>query len=175
MDGHLSRICVATNLMRFLPKTGRATLVVLSNLASSGVYRATFVTKGAVVSYATFPPLPTKVGGLFLLHYPESRLHQTLSGTLLYEARTFLTPKRCATVCLTYMFNKVFIMMWERTKPFPLINFCYLLRFHHREVLILLLEQYDCLPLYQHKIYSLCIRFLDPFHLVQVFYLKHQL
>nr|DAZ37476.1 MAG TPA: hypothetical protein [Caudoviricetes sp.] len=70
MDGHLSRTCVATSLMRFLPKTGRATLNVLSNLASSGVYRATFVTKGAVVSYATFPPLPTKVGGLFLLHYP---------------------------------------------------------------------------------------------------------
>ena len=98
LDGHLSRICVATNLMRFLPKTGRATLVVLSNLASSGVYRATFVTKGAVVSYATFPPLPTKVGGLFLLHFPWSHLHRTLSGILPCEARTFLTCKNAAAI-----------------------------------------------------------------------------
>ena len=158
-----------------LPKAGGPRQSFVSVLLRMGFTCALSVTRKAVVSYTALPPLPGKPGGTFLLHCPWSRLHQTLSGTLLYEARTFLTPKRCATVCLTYMFNKVFIMMWERTKPFPLINFCYLLRFHHREVLILLLEQYDCLPLYQHKIYSLCIRFLDPFHLVQVFYLKHQL
>ena len=30
-------------------------------------------------------------GGLFLLHYPWSRLRRPLTGTLPYEARTFLT------------------------------------------------------------------------------------
>ena len=30
-------------------------------------------------------------GGIFLLHFPQSFLHQTLSGILPYEARTFLT------------------------------------------------------------------------------------
>jgi len=32
-------------------------------------------------------------GGIFLLHYPWSHLHRTLSGILPYEARTFLTCK----------------------------------------------------------------------------------
>ena len=62
------------------------------------------VTRRAVVSYSAFPPLPgpkalsekrfvSKAfrGGLFLLHWPWSRLHRTLSGILPCEARTFLT------------------------------------------------------------------------------------
>ena len=100
-----------------------------SVLLRMGFTCALSVTSQAVVSYTALPPLPTGTkclsGGIFLLHCPWSRLHQTLSGTLLCEARTFLTPKRCATVCLTCILNKVFIMMWERTKPFPL--FCCLL------------------------------------------------
>ena len=35
--------------------------------------------------------LTRKAGGLFLLHCPWSRLRQTLSGTLPFEARTFLS------------------------------------------------------------------------------------
>lgn len=38
-----------------------------------------------------FHPYRNAFGGLFLLHYPWSRLHRTLSGTLPWEARTFLT------------------------------------------------------------------------------------
>ena len=44
-------------------------------------------------------------GGLFLLHWPGSHLHRTLSGILPYEARTFLTcglsALAAAIVCLT--------------------------------------------------------------------------
>ena len=50
------------------------------------------VTSKAVVSYTTFPPLlrACALSGLFLLHFPWSYLHRTLSGILPYEARTFL-------------------------------------------------------------------------------------
>ena len=60
------------------------------NLAASGVYMAYCVTTISVSSYLAFPSLPHKCGGLFLLHYPWSHLHLTLSGTLSYAARTFL-------------------------------------------------------------------------------------
>ena len=51
-----------------------------------------YVTIPRVSSYLTFPPLP-KIGGNFLLHYPWSRLHKTLSCILPYVARTFLTHR----------------------------------------------------------------------------------
>ena len=56
-----------------------------------GFTYALSVTSEAVVSYTTLPPLPDCSGGSFLLHFPWSRLHRTLSGILPYEARTFLT------------------------------------------------------------------------------------
>jgi len=49
-----------------------------------------------VSSYLAFPPLPKNemqsihLGGLFLLHFPSSRLDRELPGTLPYGARTFL-------------------------------------------------------------------------------------
>ena len=49
------------------------------------------VTRRPVSSYLTFPPLPDESGGIFLLHFPWSHLHRTLSGILPCEARTFLT------------------------------------------------------------------------------------
>ena len=39
-------------------------------------------------------------GGLFLLHYPYSCLHRTLSGILLCGARTFLECSRCSDLLL---------------------------------------------------------------------------
>ena len=55
-----------------------------------------------VGSYPTFPPLPQKSGGLFLLHLSGGRPRPMLSVILLCEARTFLTgsplrgcPARC--------------------------------------------------------------------------------
>ena len=44
-----------------------------------------------VGSYPTFPPLPHKWGGLFLLHLSGGRPRPMLSVILLCEARTFLT------------------------------------------------------------------------------------
>ena len=49
------------------------------------------VTRKAVVSYTAFPPLQIIICGIFLLHWPWSHLHRTLSGILPYGARTFLT------------------------------------------------------------------------------------
>lgn len=60
-------------------------------LLRMGFTCAPAVTGRAVVSYTAFPPLPYYYGCIFLLHWPWSRLHRTLSGTLPYEARTFLT------------------------------------------------------------------------------------
>ena len=74
-----------------LPGSRRAALCSLFGLASDGVYRALPVTRQAVVSYTAFPPLLPEGSGIFLLHFPWSRLHQTLSGILPCEARTFLS------------------------------------------------------------------------------------
>ena len=74
-----------------LPESMDGPPTFLFGLASDGVYRALPVTSQAVVSYTAFPPLPVKTGGLFLLHFPGSHLHRTLSGILPCEARTFLT------------------------------------------------------------------------------------
>ena len=54
-----------------------------------------------VSSYLAFPSLPDCSGGIFLLHFPQSRLRLPLAGTLLCDARTFLTVivQRCHTVC----------------------------------------------------------------------------
>ena len=76
-------------------------------LASDGVYRACCVTTAAVSSYLAFPPLPYEYGGLFLLHWPGSRLHRTLSGILPCEARTFLTCKKCSRDHLSNSYNLI--------------------------------------------------------------------
>ena len=52
-----------------------------------------------------FHPYHDWHGGIFLLHWPWSHLHRTLSGILPYEARTFLTcgltTLAAAIVCAT--------------------------------------------------------------------------
>ena len=73
-----------------LPESRRATLCSLLVLLRMGFTCALPVTSQAVVSYTAFPPLPHCCGGLFLLHFPGSHLHRTLSGILPCEARTFL-------------------------------------------------------------------------------------
>ena len=107
-----------------LPETRRAAVSFLFGLASNGVYTATFVTKSAVSSYLAFSPLPDEAGGSFLLHWPGSHLHRTLSGILPCEARTFLTCSlsafAAAIVCATHYWSilscqkkKVKCMEWE--------------------------------------------------------------
>ncbi len=77
--------------------TGRR-IVSCSVLLRMGFTCAFCVTTKAVGSYPAFPPLPANAGGLFLLHWPGSHLHRTLSGILPCEARTFLT---CGLSALT--------------------------------------------------------------------------
>ena len=90
-----------------------------------GFTYALVVTTEAVVSYTALPPLPNFLGGSFLLHYPWSRLHRTLSGILPYEARTFLTcglsALAAATVCLTSILcdsNTLFILRQHHQSNF---------------------------------------------------------
>src|SRR5580700_9102636 len=56
------------------------------------------VAAGAVRSYRTISPLPAplarRLGGIFLLHFPWTRVPQALPGTLPVGARTFLHPRR---------------------------------------------------------------------------------
>ncbi len=90
-----------------LPGTQRATVLSLSGLAPDGVYTALPCYQG---SGKLLPCLFTltciKAGGYFLLHYPGSHLHRTLSGILPCEARTFLTctayAYAAAIVCATH-------------------------------------------------------------------------
>ena len=70
--------------------TGRR-IAFCSVLLRMGFTCAFCVTTKAVGSYPAFPPLPAYTGGLFLLHWPGSHLHRTLSGILPCKARTFLT------------------------------------------------------------------------------------
>ena len=74
-----------------LPESRRAALCFLFGLASSGVYMCPVCdqTGGSLLHCPS--TLTGKAGGIFLLHCPWSRLRQTLSGTLPFEARTFLS------------------------------------------------------------------------------------
>lgn len=87
---HLSRTAVASRLEQ-PTRSWRAASSLLLGLASDGVYMAAPVTSRTVVSYTAFPPLPGSPGGIFLLHFPGSRLHRLLAGILPCEARTFLS------------------------------------------------------------------------------------
>ena len=93
-----------------LPKAGGPRQRFCSVLLRMGFTYARSVTSAAVVSYTALPPLPdsgqARIGGIFLLHFPWSRLHRTLSGILPCEARTFLTcglsTLAAAIICPTY-------------------------------------------------------------------------
>ena len=92
MNSHLSRPAVTGQARRGHRKARRAAVSLRFTLLQMGFTWTLSVTEQAVVSYTAFPPLPAeKAGGLFLLHYPWSRLRRMLSGILPCEARTFLT------------------------------------------------------------------------------------
>ena len=91
MDDHLSWTSVTSRLTRPTRKHDGSPYRSLFGLAPDGVYMAFPVTKEAVSSYLAFATLPVYTGGIFLLHFPGSRLHWTLSSILPYGARTFLT------------------------------------------------------------------------------------
>ena len=67
-------------------------------VASDRVYSKERLPAPWVSSYLAFPSLPSCPGGLFLLHFPGSRLRLTLSVILPCEARTFLTVTPFGTI-----------------------------------------------------------------------------
>ena len=85
-----------------LPEGRRAALCLLLGLASDGVCRdpACYQTGGSLLHcLSTLTGILRQIsGGIFLLHFPRSHLHRTLSGVLPCEARTFLT---CACTAAT--------------------------------------------------------------------------
>ena len=105
-DGHSSRRAVTHTLQQptrdstFCNVLARRVISRrLFGLAPTGVYRATFVTEGAVGSYPTLSPLPhdrfpDSTAVCFLLHCPSHEAHaacaQALPGSLPCGARTFL-------------------------------------------------------------------------------------
>ena len=62
-------------------------------LASDGVYRdpCCYQQSGGLLHHLSTLTDGKSRSGIFLLHFPWSRLHRALSGVLLYGARTFLT------------------------------------------------------------------------------------
>ena len=75
-----------------LPGSRRAALCSLFGLASSGVYMCPLCyQRGGSLLHCLSTLTCENAGGLFLLHCPWSHLRQTLSGTLPFEARTFLS------------------------------------------------------------------------------------
>ena len=105
LNGHLSRPAVTSRFKR--PTRGRrAALCPLFGLASDGVYMcpACYQTGGSLLHCPSTLTAVTR-SGIFLLHFPWSRLHQTLSGILPCEARTFLicglSAPAAAAICLT--------------------------------------------------------------------------
>ena len=102
MGGHPSRPAVAGRLERSTRRLGRAALerlrrttarpsVSLLDLAPGGVYRATPVTRCAVVSYTTVSPLPVRALAVCSLwHCPAGHPGSLLTTTLPCGARTFL-------------------------------------------------------------------------------------
>ncbi len=104
MGGHPSRPAVAGRLERSTRRLGRAALERLRrttswrsspssllDLAPGGVYRATPVTRCAVVSYTTVSPLPVRALAVCSLwHCPAGRPGSLLATTLPCGARTFL-------------------------------------------------------------------------------------
>ncbi len=92
-----------------LPGTRRAAVWFLFGLASDGVYicRSCYQSRGELLPRRFTLTAPIGSGGYFLLHWPGSRLHRTLSGILPCEARTFLICRLSApadaTVCATHI------------------------------------------------------------------------
>ena len=102
-------------------------IVFYSVLLRMGFTYALPVTRKAVVSYTALPPLPDFSGGTFLLHCPWSHLHQTLSGILPCEARTFLTwPLSVLSAAIIYSTYRTRLSIshpYRKSKSFFILHF----------------------------------------------------
>ena len=106
LDDHLSLLpvtrqlphcCVARRTRRHDGPPYR----LLFRLASDGVYTAStrYRGSGGLLHRHSTLTADKSAAVSFLLHWPWSHLHRTLSGILPYEARTFLTFRRDHPCC----------------------------------------------------------------------------
>ena len=82
--------CAARHPMS-LAEVGPTRLAASYGVASDRVYSKSMLPWKWVSSYLAFPSLPSEDGGLFLLPFSGGYPRLTLSATLPYDARTFLT------------------------------------------------------------------------------------
>ena len=82
------------------PKARRAAVSLLFGLSSDGVYicHCCYQQCGSLLHCHSALTSIKDAGGIFLLHFPWSHLHRTLSGILPCEARTFLVDSLSALV-----------------------------------------------------------------------------
>ncbi len=100
VDSHSSRRFVTLRSSNLPADDASNAIVSLFDLAPNGVYRATPVTGSAVRSYRTGSPLPDLFAQpsavYFLWHCSSPHGVRSLTGILLYGARTFLPALACA-------------------------------------------------------------------------------
>ena len=125
MSMTISRVmsCVIICLVVMLPRRSSdlpeawGTHILPYGLASDGVYIASAVTGGAVVSYTAVSPLPQKAAVSFLLHFPWSHLRRPLTDIPSPEARTFLETKSLAITYHTHViYGRILTLEHEKVK-----------------------------------------------------------
>ncbi len=117
VDDHLSNPAVTGRLKRPTRKHDGPPYSSLFGLASDGVYMCPHCYQ---CGGELLPRLSTLTrvnpGGLFLLHWPGSHLHRTLSGILPCEARTFLTcglsTLAAAIIYAAHLYSTHYILHW---------------------------------------------------------------
>ena len=101
---HLSSPDVATRLKRPTRKPAGNRMLSVRSCFGWGLHSLLCYQTSGSLLHCLFTL--TLAGGYFLLHFPGSHLHRTLSGILPYEARTFLTCSlsafAAAIVCATH-------------------------------------------------------------------------
>ena len=104
-NNHLSRPDVAIRLKQPTRDTTGRRIVSVRSCFGWGLHSHFCYQKCGELLPRLFT-LTCQTGGYFLLHWPGSHLHRTLSGILPYEARTFLTCSlsafAAAIVCATH-------------------------------------------------------------------------
>ena len=91
LNDHLSRPAVTDRFERPTRKHSGQLYRSRFGLASDGVYMCPCCyQQGGSLLHCLSTLTSASGSGLFLLHWPWSHLHRTLSGILPYEARTFL-------------------------------------------------------------------------------------
>ena len=115
---HLSSPDVATRLKRPTRKPAGNRMLSVRSCFGWGLHSLLCYQTSGSLLHCLFTL--TLAGGYFLLHFPGSHLHRTLSGILPYEARTFLTCVKhtAAIICPAQTMPNYFTTFFEFVKCF---------------------------------------------------------